>query len=82
MTSRSTTEVKSAKKVTECISARVRGASPWSCGDISDKFLIFTVVKAKVIRAGEHSSGVIRAVYEAISQPAILQSYLNHNTEL
>lgn len=70
-------------KVAECISARVRlhfslrGASPWSCEDISDQFLIFTVVKAKVIGAGEHSSGVIRAVYEAISRPC-----LNHNTEL
>lgn len=87
MTSRSTNEVKSAERslnvflhASVCTSASaelLRGASPRSCEDISDLFLIFTVVKAKVIGAGEHSSGVIRAVYEAISRPC-----LNHNTEL
>lgn len=87
MTSRSTNEVKSAERslnvflhASVCTSASaelLRGASPRSCEDISDQFLIFTVVKAKVIGAGEHSSGVIRAVYEAISRPC-----LNHNTEL
>lgn len=86
MTSRRTNEVKSAKRLRNaflhasvCTSASaelLRGASPWSCGDISDQFLIFTAVKAKVIGAGEHSSGVIRAVNEA-SRPC-----LNHNTEL
>lgn len=78
MTSRSTNEVKSAERsLNVFLHFSLRGASPWSCEDISDQFLIFTVVKAKVIGAGEHSSGVIRAVYEAISRPC-----LNHNTEL